>query len=71
MSDERLSDEQVNVKMSLCGDCNGIVRVAVEHMMDRKSKNNFAKEVLEGNLSVKSMPLLEYREKKPDWCDCE
>ena len=71
MSDERLPDEEVNVKMSLCGECNGIIRVAVEHMMDRKSKNEFAKEVLEGNLSVKSMPLLEYREKQPDWCDCE
>lgn len=71
MSEDRLPDEEVNVKMSLCGECEGIIRVAVEHMMDTKSKNSFGKEVVKYNLSVKSMPLLEYREKNPDWCSCK
>lgn len=71
MSKERLPDEEVSVKMSLCGTCEGLIRVAVEHEMDNKSKKAFALEVLESNLSVKTMPLLEYRDKNPDWCECE
>lgn len=67
---ERLPEEEVVVKISVCNKCNGIVRTAVKHMMDRKSKNDFAKEVMEYNLSVKEQPLLEYREKNPDWCEC-
>lgn len=71
MSEEKLPDEEVKIKMSLCGKCSDIIRVAVEHMMDRKSKNEFAKEVMEHDLSVKTIPLLEYREKNPAWCSCE
>lgn len=71
MSKEILPDEEVSMKMSLCGTCEGIIRVAVEHMMNKKSKKEFADEVMEYNLSVKSMPLLEYRDKNPDWCECE
>lgn len=67
---ETLRDEEVNVKLSVCGKCNGIVRVAVEHMMDRKSKNEFAKEVMQYNLSVKQQPLLEYRKANAEWCNC-
>jgi len=71
MSEIRLPEEEVNVKMSLCGTCEGIIRVAVEHMMDKKTKKEFAMEVMDYNLSVKTMPLLEYRDKTPDWCSCE
>lgn len=71
MNKEKLPDEEVNVKLSICGKCNGIVRVAVEHMMDRKSKNEFAKEVMEYNLSVKQQPLLEYRKANSEWCGCK
>ena len=71
MNKERLPDEQVNVKISICGKCDGIVRVAVSHMMDRKSKNDFAKEVMECNLSVKEQPLLEYRKANAKWCECK
>ena len=71
MNKEKLPDEQVNVKLSICGKCDGIVRVAVLHMMDRKSKNDFAKEVMEYNLSVKEQPLLEYRKANAKWCGCE
>ena len=66
----KLSDEKVVVKLSLCGKCNGVVRVAIKHMMNTKSKNEFSKEVMEYNLSVKEMPLLEYREHNPQWCKC-
>ena len=71
MSENRLPDEEVNVKISLCGTCEGIIRVAVEHTMDRKTKKEFAMEVLEYNLSVKTIPLLEYRENKISWCSCK
>lgn len=71
MSENRLPDEEVNVKMSLCGTCEGIIRVAVEHAMDKKTKKEFAMEVLEYNLSVKTIPLLEYRENKTNWCSCK
>ena len=71
MNKEKLPDEEVNVKLSICGKCNGIVRVAVEHKMDRKSKNEFAKEVMEYNLSVKQQPLLEYRKANAEWCGCK
>ena len=67
---DRLPEEKVVVKISVCNKCNGIVRTAVLHMMDRKSKNDFAKEVMEYNLSVKEQPLLEYREQNADWCGC-
>jgi hypothetical protein len=71
MNKEKLPDEQVNVKLSICGKCDGIVRVAVAHMMNRKSKNEFAKEVMEYNLSVKEQPLLEYRKANAKRCGCE
>lgn len=71
MNKEKLPDEEVNVKLSICGKCNGIVRVAVEHMMDKKSKNEFAKEVMEYNLSVKQQPLLEYRKANAGWYGCK
>jgi len=66
----RLPEEKVVVKISVCNKCNGIVRSAVKHMMDRKSIKDFAKEVMEYNLSVKEQPLLEYREQNTDWCEC-
>ena len=66
----RLPEEKVVVKISVCNKCNGIVRSAVKHMMDRKSIKDFANEVMEYNLSVKEQPLLEYREQNTDWCEC-
>ncbi len=67
---KRLPDEQVNVKYSTCNKCDGIVRAAVEHEMNTISKNSFAKEVFKYNLSVKVLPLLEYRKAKLEWCKC-
>ena len=67
---ERLPEEEVVVKISVCNKCKGIVRTAVKHMMNRKSKNDFAKEVMEYNLSIKEQPLIEYREQNTDWCEC-
>ena len=71
MNEEKLPEEKVNVKLSICNKCNGIVRVAVTHMMDRKSKNEFAKEVMKYNLSVKEQPLLEYQKANIKWCICK
>ena len=66
----RLPEEKVVVKISVCNKCNRIVRTAVKHMMNRKSKHDFAKEVMEYNLSVKEQPLLEYRNQNAHWCKC-
>ena len=62
--------EELLVKISVCQKCSGIVRTAVKHMMDTKSKNSFMKEVMESNLSVKEQLLIEYKEENADWCEC-
>ena len=67
---ERLPENQVIIKMSTCSKCNGMVRAAVEHMMDKQNKKEFAKEVMEYTLNVSHIPLLEYRKNSPDWCEC-
>lgn len=56
-----MEDKDVKIKMSVCPTCGNAIRVAVEHKMDRKSKNAFAKEVVENNLLVKTLSLEEYR----------
>lgn len=66
-----LPDSEVNLKLSLCSKCDGIVRTAVEHMMNTKSKNEFLKEVMEYELKVSSMPLIQFRKDKPKWCKCK
>lgn len=68
---DRLPDEEVVIKLSICQYCDGIVRAAVKHMMDKKSKNDFAKEVMEYNMRVIETPLLEYRKLNSKWCECE
>jgi hypothetical protein len=67
---EDLPDDKVSVKLSICNKCGGIVRTAVEHMMTRSSKNEFAKEVFDYDLTIKTISLLEYREeiKTAEWC---
>lgn len=70
-----LKDEDVKVKISTCQKCGGIVRASVVHTMDTKSKNSFAKEVMKHNLSVKEIPLLDYRKDlvtgNINWCLCK
>jgi hypothetical protein len=68
---KELPIEKVIVKISSCNKCQGIVRVAIEHTMDTKSKTSFGKEVVKYNLSVKSIPLIDYKKMDPDWCECE
>lgn len=69
--EDKLPDEKVDVKLSICNDCQGIVRVAIVHMMTIKTKNSFMKEVMEHNLSVKQQPLLQYREENAKSCLCK
>jgi hypothetical protein len=71
METERLHDNDVIVKLSICPDCFGIVRCAVKQMMDDESKKEFDDEVALYRLEVKEMPLLEYRAKSPNWCECK
>lgn len=56
-----MEDKDVTVKMSVCPECGNAIRVAVEHTMDRKSKNEFAQEVMRYDLQVKTISLHEYR----------
>tara|TARA_R110000772_G_scaffold36462_2_gene87196 strand:- start:2927 stop:3148 length:222 start_codon:yes stop_codon:yes gene_type:complete len=68
--DEKMKPEDVKVKISSCNKCLGTVRVSVVHQMTTKIKNQFAKEVMENNLSVNEIPLLEFRKQKQNWCEC-
>jgi diaminopimelate epimerase len=56
-----MEDKDVKIKMSVCPECGNAIRVAVEHTMDRKSKNEFAQEVMQFDLQVKTISLEDYR----------
>jgi len=53
-----IPESKVLVKVSLCPTC-----------MTTKTKNSFAKEAMEHNLSIKEITLTEYRTAK--WCECK
>lgn len=61
-------EEDVQVKLSLCTKCGGIVRVAVLHSLTTKSKNEFLKEVFDFDLAVKTQSLLDFRKEQAEWC---
>lgn len=65
-----IADEDVNVKLSVCQKCKGVVRAAVEHMMDKKSIRNFAEEAMTYNLAIHRIKLSKYKGKKYKWCSC-
>lgn len=71
MNDERLPDEQVKVKMSVCSVCNGWVRVATAHHLDAKERNEFAREAMKYNLAIREIPLLEFRASDIPMCMCK
>lgn len=56
-----IEEKHVKIKMSVCPECGNAIRVAVEHTMTTKSKNEFAKEVLKYDLQVKTISLEEYQ----------
>ena len=56
-----IEEKDVKVKMSVCPECGNAIRVAVEHTMTIKSKNEFAEEVMKHDLQVKTISLEEYR----------
>lgn len=56
-----IEEKDVKVKMSICPECGNAIRVAVEHTMTTKTKNEFAKEVMKYDLQVKTISLEEYR----------
>lgn len=55
-----VEEKDAMVKMSICPECGNAIRIAIEHMMDTKSRNQFAKEVMKYDLQVKTIPLEEY-----------
>ena len=67
---ERLPEEKVQVKMTICQNCNGIFRAAVAHEMNHESKSDFLKEAFNHDLSIKTVSLTEYRSAKMKWCSC-
>lgn len=64
------SESEVNVKISVCQKCDKHVRVAVEHLMNNESIDEFNKEVFKFNLAVKTISLLEYRKLETGFCNC-
>jgi hypothetical protein len=56
------------VKFSICSECNGWVRAGDWNLMDLKAKNEFSREAVAYNLSVKHLPLSEFR--KFEKCAC-
>lgn len=56
-----MEDKDVKVKMSVCPECGNAIRVAVEHEMDATSRFEFAEEVMDFNLQVRTISLEEYR----------
>jgi hypothetical protein len=58
------------LKISVCPECQDVVRATVEHMMDTKQKNEFMKEVMDYNLSVKQISLWQYRTDNRPFCNC-
>ena len=67
---ERLAEEKVQVKMSICQNCNRMFRAAVAHEMDYESLSDFLKEAFNHNLSIKTVSLTEYRSAEMKWCSC-
>lgn len=67
----KLADDQIILKMSICGKCKNMVRVAGVHDMTKESTKEFLNEVLVYNLSVKEMSLIDYRKENPDFCECD
>lgn len=53
--------KDVKVKMSICPECGNALRVAIEHEMGIKSRNEFMREVMKHDLQVKTISLEEYR----------
>lgn len=71
MKSDRVPEEDVKIKMSICPACGLTVRCAVLHMMDVSSKRIFANEALKANLTIKEASLFEFREKwADDMCSC-
>ena len=67
---ERLPEEKVQVKMTICQNCNGMFRAAVAHEMDHESKSNFLKEAFNHDLAIRTVSLTEYRSTERKWCSC-
>jgi len=67
---ERLPEEKVQVKMTICQNCNGIFRAAVAHEMNHESKSDFLKEAFNHDLSIWTVSLTEYRSTEMKWCKC-
>lgn len=61
---KKLLDKEVNIKLSVCPQCGNAIRVAVEHKMTAEDKREFAKEVMDYNLQVKTISLEEYNNSK-------
>lgn len=61
-------DEEIDIKMALCPECNKVIFASFLHMMDKESKKELAELVIYG-CDVKTTPLLEYRKSKIGWCD--
>lgn len=70
-ADTKLPDDQVKIKLSICTSCKGFVRAAVDHKLTTVERNRFAKEAMQFNLEIRTIPLLDYRKQEIPFCMCD
>lgn len=68
---ERLPDEKVKVKISVCQKCKGHIRVAVKHLMDSKTEKDFYKEAQKYDLLIEEQDLVSFRKANVNFCSCK
>jgi hypothetical protein len=66
----RLSEDQVRVQIARCPSCKKIVRMAVVHMMTKKSKKEFI-ELMDLRCEISQIGLEEARASDMCFLDCD
>lgn len=70
-SNIKISRDSLKAKLSICNNCDGVVRAAIENEMTKLSRTDFMKEVLKYNLDIRTITLNQYHNNSPNWCNCK
>lgn len=70
MEEQNLSEDQVRVQIARCPACKKIVRMAVAHMMTKKSKKEFM-ELMDLRCEISQIGLEEARKSEMCFLDCD
>jgi hypothetical protein len=73
MSTEKEAEDKRLIKVSVCQACGGWVRASVLSYFQSctKARNEFIREVIRHNLSVREISLSEWNKNKIDKCNCK